>query len=294
MDDRLIEAFVAVSASPSFSAAARRLAITQPALTKRIQLLEAQVGAPLFVRGRNGASLSPTGAALIDDAKEIGRLMDKFDHRVRGVASGEEGYLRVGFGLSSIAVAPQAVAAYRAKYPQVAVRLEDMSSSAQFEMLASGELDVAFARLPAPGALHSVPLLSDRLTLAHPAAWPGPTEVSDLATWLSSRSMIRLATARGPGLARQTDEFLAQSGLTLRTAHEANDLQTVLALVAAGVGVAVVPASASNIAPDAVTMIALTGDGASWQIGAVWTHQNETPIVRRFLAELDVARRNST
>lgn len=285
MDIRLLRALVLAADRSTFSEAAAALSITQPAFTKQIQQLESLVGTPLFRRGRQGAALTTAGAALLGDARAVVELADRFEGRVKRMAAGDEGQLTVGFGLSSIAVAPRVVAAFRSAFPGVAVRLEDMSSSAQIEAVRDGELDVAFARMPSPRGLRSVAVLSDRLVIAHPEAWDAPPAGSPVE-WLRDHPLVRLSSRRGPGLAAQAGGYLAEIGAPSVAIQEADDLQTVLALVAAGIGAAIVPESARNIAPSRVSMHRLDGAGASWEIGAIWRADNETPVVRSFLYEL--------
>lgn len=286
MDFRLLRAFVHTARATTISQAAASLSITQPALTKQIQQLESLVGAALFRRGRYGSELTATGEALLDDARTIVDLVDRFRGRAARIASGEEGQLAVGFGLSSISVAPRAVAAFRATSPGVTVRLEDLSSTAQLDGVRAGHLDIAFVRLPVPAGLRSVRVLSDSLALARPAGEPAPPHGAGRAEWFASHPLIRLSTRRGPGLAAQISRHLSGIGAEPAIAQEADDLQTVLALVAAGVGSAIVPESARNIAPAGVDILPLRGPDASWQVGAVWRSDNETPAVRAFLAEL--------
>lgn len=287
MDLRLLLAFVQVADSGSFGEAAERLSITQPALTKQIQSLESALGLVLFRRGRRGAELTAAGAALLGDARAIVDLAQDFRDRARRMADGEEGHLAVGFGLSGITVAPRAVAAFRRRSPRVSVRLEDLPSSIQIERILNGRLDVAFTRLPAPDRLRSLPVLADRLAIAYPAERSSPPERADeLADWLGRQHHIRLRAGRGPGLAAQVAGFLAAAGARPESFQDADDLQTVLALVSAGAGIAIVPESAQHIAPPNVATVPLTHPGAAWTVGAVWRADNETPWVRAFLEEL--------
>ena len=281
-----MRALVLAADRSTFSEAAAALSITQPAFTKQIQQLEAIVGMPLFRRGRHGALLTTAGTALLGDARVIVELADRFEARVKRMATGDEGHLTVGFGLSSIAVAPRVVAAFRTASPGVTVRLEDMSSSAQIEGVRSGELDIAFARMPSPRDLRAVPVLSDRLVIAHPATWEPPSAGQTPVEWLRTHPFVRLSSGRGPGLAAQAGHYLADIGAPFEVVQEADDLQTVLALVAAGVGAAIVPESARNIAPSRVSMHRLDGESATWKIGVIWRPDNETPVVKSFLDEL--------
>lgn len=286
MDLRLARALVVAADRSTFSEAAAALSITQPAFTKQIQQLESLVGMPLFRRGRHGAVLTMAGTVLLGDARALVELADRFEARVKRLATGDEGHLAVGFGLSSIAVAPRVVAAFRSASPAVTVRLEDMSSSAQIEGVRSGGLDIAFARMPSPPDLNAVSVLGDRLVIAYPETWEAPSAGSSLVEWLHRHPLVRLASGRGPGLAAQAGRYLADIGAPFDVIQEADDLQTVLALVAAGVGAAIVPESARNIAPSHVSMHRLDGESATWEIGAIWRPDNETPVVRSFLDEL--------
>jgi DNA-binding transcriptional LysR family regulator len=286
MELRLLQAFTQTALAPTFSEAAAALSITQPALTKRIQQLEAVVGTPLFRRGRHGSELTAAGAALLDEARDVVERATRFAARARRVAAGEEGHLTVGFGLSSISVAPRAVAAFRAAVPRVLVGLHDMSSAAQIDGLRVGRIDVGFARLPVPADLRSIPVLRDRLAIAYPEELAPPRDDAALAGWLDDQALVRLTPGRGPGLSAQTARFVDHIGAHPTVIQEADDLQTVLALVAAGVGAAIVPESARNIVPPRVRMTPVADRSASWEVGVVWNPVTETPAVRAFLARL--------
>ncbi|TDO34340.1 DNA-binding transcriptional LysR family regulator [Kribbella sp. VKM Ac-2527] len=286
MDLRLLRMFVAVARAGHYGTAAIELSISQPALTKQIQVLERRVGAMLFVRGRQGARLTTAGKALLPDALDLLDRADAFERRASSVAAGDDGSLAIGFGLSGIQLAPQAVALFRSRYPRVAVSLDDMSSAVQCERLLAGTLQIGFIRLPAPVGVDSLRLRRDRLSLALPSTVDPPRSV---AAWLDGRPMIRLRPDRGPGLTGQIDRLYAELGCRPLVLQEAADLQTVLALVAAGVGAAVIPASADAIAPDAVRLIPLRGRAASWWIGAAWSERSL--LVDRFLAAATEAAR---
>ena len=286
MDIRLLRAFVEADRRSTFSEAAVALSVTQPAFTKQIQQLESLVGTALFRRGRHGAVLTAAGSALVSDARAIVDLAARFEARAKRIGTGEEGHLTIGFGLSSIAIAPRVVAAFRANSPGVSVRLEDMSSAAQLDGVRNGDLDIAFARLPVPGDLRVVSVLSDHLALAYPDEWTPPADETALSRWLDERPLVQLSAARGPGLAAQVARYLLNLGAQPGIVQDADDLQTVLALVAAGVGAGIVPESAVNIAPRHVHMRRLDGETASWRVGVIWRPDNETAVVRSFLDEL--------
>ncbi|WP_433015639.1 LysR family transcriptional regulator [Kribbella sp. CA-294648] len=280
MDLRLLQAFVTVARCGSFGAAAIELATSQPALTKQIQQLERRLGSTLFDRGRHGARLTPTGELLLPDALDVLRRAELFERRAAQVALGVEGALTIGFGMSSIELAPRAVALFRSRYPRVEVTLDDMSSAVQYERLLTGSLQVGLVRLPVPPGLKHLRLKKDRLALAVPT---GEVVPKALATWLHGRQLIRLAPERGPGLTAQITTLYSELGCRPLVLQEAADLQTVLALVAAGVGPAVVPATAASTASDAVRLIPIHHDAATWWTGAAWNPAFPTPLVPHFL-----------
>ncbi|NEA31817.1 LysR family transcriptional regulator [Streptomyces sp. SID13031] len=280
MDLRLLRAFVTLARCGSFGSAAAELATSQPALTKQIQQLERRLASTLFDRGRHGARLTAAGELLLPDALDVLARVEGFERRAAQIALGVEGSLTVGFGMSGIELAPRAVALFRSRYPQVQVTLGDLSSAVQYERLLAGSLQVGLVRLPAPPGLKHLRLQKDRLSLAVPVGQAVP---AGLAAWLDGRPLVRLLPERGPGLTAQLTALYAELGCRPLILQEAADLQTVLALVAAGVGPAVVPATSASIASAAVRFIPFPGEAATWWTGAAWNPAFPSPLVSHFL-----------
>lgn len=278
MDVRLLRAFLAVAEVGAIGVAAQRLMISQPALTKQLQSLERQVGGTLFRRGRHGAGLTEFGHALLPEARDLVLRADAFSRRAERLARGELGRLAIGFGLSSIEFAPRVVAAFRRRYPEVEVRLDDLPSTVQRERLRDDRLQVGFVRLDA-----SVPspyriVGTDRLAIAiGPDA--DPPDRSEPRDWLAGRPLVGLTPDRGPGLAGQIERLGLGWSLGLSVIQEADDLQTVLALVAAGVGAALVPASGRGIAPDGVRLFPIMDPAAAWRVAVLW-RPDHAPALR--------------
>lgn len=290
MNSRLT-AFVAVADHRNYGDAARSLCLTQPALTKQIQALERQLGGTLFTRGRHGATLTEFGAQLLPHARELVTATDEFTRRARRLSSGEAGKLTLGFGLSTIDIAPQAVTAFRRVYPEVEVSLEDLPSQVQADRIRTGALHAGFLRLPVSEDLHQRVLRRDHLALASTAPIHG-----DIRHWLGTHRLVRLAKAKGPGLTAQIDQLCAAWQIHPGTLHETHDLQTVLALVAAGTGPALVPMTAARIAPPAVTLTPIKDPAATWDVGIAWHPAQHTALVANFLAvttDSDILRADS-
>ncbi|GAA1531821.1 LysR family transcriptional regulator [Kribbella lupini] len=290
MELRLLRTFATVARTGNVSAAALELSTSQPAVTKQLQLLERRVGATLFVRGRQGARLTSAGEALLPDALDLISRAEAFERRAGSVAAGEEGTLSIGFGLSGIELAPQAVALFRSRYPGVTVSLDDMSSAVQYERLLAGTLQVGFVRLPVPAGITHRRLRQDHLALALPTGSDRPADkAAQVANWLDGRPLVRLKPERGPGLTDQITRLYDELRCRPRVLQEARDLQTVLALVAAGVGAAVVPATAAAIAPSSVDLMPLRGKAASWWIGVASVERSV--LLDRFVAAAVAAAR---
>ncbi|SDW03755.1 DNA-binding transcriptional regulator, LysR family [Arthrobacter sp. cf158] len=288
MELRLLRSFVAVAETGNFGLAATSLSTTQSNLTKQIQLLERQAGSQLFTRGRHGAALTTAGETLLADAIDLVRRADALAQRMDRVAAGAEGVLNVGFGMSAIDAAPRAVAHFRTKHPAIDIGLEDMSSSAQFQALRSGALSLGFVRLPAPPDIATRMIRRDRLALAIPSAESAPAATREaLQQYFDGRPVIRLEPARGPGLTAQTSTLFTDLGAHPNVLYQTSDLLTVLALVAAGAGSAVVPASTAAIIPEGVHLVPINRESSMWSIGTAWLAGNTDPLIPLFLESVE-------
>ena len=281
MELKLLRAFLTVAELRHFGHAAEVLCVSQPALSKQIVALEDSLGARLFERGRHGAELTTFGAGFLPDAQSLVRDADEVLTRARESSSGTRGYLRVGLGLSTLTLAPQLIAEFRRQYPKVNVTLNDLSSAEQGRRLLAGKLDVGFLRLPADSGLDAFPVLDEALALAVPqhARWKRiPANLEEL----NEQGFIGLARGRGPGLAAQIDRWCSEHGFVPRVTQQADDIQTVLAAVAAGVGAAFLPSRTQYLLRDA-RVLPLRGTAAQWQVGLAWPAERDDAVMTRFI-----------
>ncbi|MEE4409249.1 MULTISPECIES: LysR family transcriptional regulator [unclassified Serratia (in: enterobacteria)] len=281
MDIKQLRAFVVLAEQGNYRLAAERLCITQPALSKQIQTLEMLLGARLFNRGRQGAQLTAGGQRLYPEAQTLVDRHLQFQQHALRVVQGEAGRLALGFGLSSFHLAPQLVAAFRQRFPAVAVGLEDLPSERQYQLLLQGELQVGFVRLPVSAPLRATALLSDRLVLAAPSALALRTET--LMERFNALPLLQLTPKRGRGLSDQSLRFIAAHQLTPNVVQQAGDIQTLLALVAAGIGVALLPQSVTHIVPTGIDILALSGALTEWQVGIAWNPQQPDALRDNFI-----------
>ena len=281
MELKLLRAFLTVAELRHFGHAAEVLCVSQPALSKQIVALEESLGARLFERGRHGAELTTFGAGFLPDAQSLVRDADEIYSRARESSSGTRGYLRVGLGLSTLTLAPQLIAEFRRQCPKVSVTLNDLSSAEQGRRLLAGKLDVGFLRLPADSGLDAFAVLDEALALAVPqhARWKRiPANLEEL----NEQGFIGLARGRGPGLAAQIDRWCSEHGFVPRVTQQADDIQTVLAAVAAGVGAAFLPSRTQYLLRDA-RVLPLRGAAAQWQVGLAWPAERDDPVMTRFV-----------
>jgi len=268
-----------------FGRAARSLHLSQPALTKQVQQLEEEVGAPLFVRGRHGAQLTPVGRLFAQEVAPLLRHADRVLDRGRRAARGEVGELRLGFGVATRLLVPRLVTRFRQAHPEVQVTLQDMSTPNQLEALASGTLDVGFVRLPVEGPLAHLPVVEDRLVLAVPE-WRAIELASRPSPTLRGEPFVELGASRSPSFHDHVLRVCDAYGFRPRVAQSATEFFTVLALVAAGMGVAIVPRSVTQTQVEGVVYLPLAVPEARWRVGAAWTLGGPSPARDAFLALL--------
>lgn len=285
-DLRQLQAFVTLADTANYREAASRLCITQPALTKQIQGLEQTLGCTLFKRGRHGAELTAIGAQLLTQASALVKHGWEFERHALAVASGVAGRLKIGFGLSSFALAPALVARFKQQVTDVMVHLQDMPSAIQQEQLISGQLQLGFMRRPQMPQLQEHRLLIDRLVLAVPTRMTEPDPAAfDVQQALISQPLLQMVGHRCPGLSQQIAGFLGANRLT-GMVQEAEDIQTLVALVAAGIGNAILPRSVSFIAGPDVTLYPLSGPNSEWEISMVWNPDFADPIRDHFVRQV--------
>ena len=289
MDVRHLRYFVAVAEERHFSRAAQRLHISQPPLSQQIQALEAELGVPLFVRGRGGVRCTAAGDTLLPLARAI---LDQVDHAVaqtRQVGRGDTGRLAVGFAGSMpfSAVMPQLLRDFRAAWPQVVLDLREQPSPAQIEALLGHRIDVGFLRPTShlDGApLDTLVLLREPLIAAvHVDHLLARHESLDLRD-LRDEPFVLYSPTLGSGLRTQTLELCARAGFTPRIAQEVHEMPTLIGLISAGLGVGVVAASMQRAQLPLVAYRPLRDAGARTDVLLAWRRGDASPPLRNFIA----------
>jgi len=282
--------FVAVAEELSFTRAARRLHMAQPPLSQQIALLEKEIGTPLFDRSRRTIRLTAAGVALLPEARRLLTDLDETVRMVRTVGEATGGRLAVGFVPSAInGVLPDLLRAFRTTHPAVDLTLREMAPDALLRALHERRLDVAVLYLPiSEPDLEQRHLASEDLLLAlpenHPAAAASAVALADVA----EEAFVLPARHDVPGLHAAITALFADAGFTPRVAQRGVWLiQTLLGLVAAGTGLAVVPSSAATLGRKGVTLRRLPEATQQLDLAAIWRPDNESTPLKGLLRTLE-------
>lgn len=289
MELRHLRYFVAVGDELNFGRAALALHIAQPPLSRAIRALEAELGATLFDRGTRGVRLTGAGAALLPEARRLLRDAEAFRDGARQYAAGAAGTLSIGFvSTAAYNVLPRIVPAFRARRPGVRLALREATSDVQPAALASGDLDVGFL---IPGsrdpALAYAPLHREPLMAALPARRRWPVRVSLRS--LAGEAFILFPREVAPELHDAIVALCRKAGFAPRIGQEAIQMQTIVSLVAGGMGVSLVPASLEHMRRDGVVYRPLAERGPRVEIGLAWRAADDSPLTRAFVAEARAA-----
>jgi DNA-binding transcriptional LysR family regulator len=291
MELRHLRYFVAVGEDLNFSRAAERLGIAQPPLSQQIQRLERELGVRLFVRTHRRVELSDVGRALLDDARRTLVQADRFVDIARRAARGEAGSLRLGFSSAALyTMVPAILRAFLARAPEVTLNLLERSSEEQIEMLAAGAIDAGFVRLP---IVKPAPALSLRTIVREPllvALSYGHRLANRRAVALralAAERFIIVARSAARGLHDQIVALCRRAGFEPVIAQEAAEVSTIVSLVSAGLGVAIVPASVRNLQRERVTYHATTGGTAMTEMALAYDRDNRSRVLLSFLEVAD-------
>jgi DNA-binding transcriptional LysR family regulator len=286
---RQLRYFVTVAEELHFGRAARRLHMTQPPLSQTIMALEEMLGAPLFERNRRGVALTAAGTALLPEARRLLEQSAGLAELVQRAASGASGRLSLAFVSSAdYSVLPPTLRAYRAEFPQVEITLKEATSDLQLEDLIDGRVDAGLLIPPLPDRarqdLDYLPVLREPLVLAAPAGLPAlaRAKAADLRK-LVGIPLIIFPRHISPGLYDAILSVFREAGVTPEVGQEAIQMQTIVSLVSAGMGLALVPQSVSNLRRPGVEYLPLVQATPLVETGLAWRRDNASPVLRGFL-----------
>jgi DNA-binding transcriptional LysR family regulator len=286
IDLRRLRQFVAVAEHLHFGRAAAALGVSQPPLSRAIKSLEDALGTPLFARTKRSVKLTAAGRALLPEARQLVRQVDALRHGARRLAAGEIGNIVLGF-VSSAAynVLPELLQDYRRRHPGVRLTLQEATSDVQLASLRAGDMDVGLVLPPIDdAALDYVPIFAEPLVAALPASAYRRAPARLPLRSLAQAPFILFPRRSAPGLHDLVVGFCRRAGFSPRVEQEAIQMQTIVSLVAAGMGVALVPASLRHLRRTGVIYRELSEQSPRVEYGLAWRRDNDSPALGEFIA----------
>ncbi len=289
IDLRQLRYFVAVAEEMHFGRAAARLHMTQPPLSQTIQALEAALGTALFARTSRRIDLTSAGAALLPEARRILLQADTLPALAQRAASGEYGTLSLAFvSTADYSVLPPFLREFRERYPQVQIDLREATTDVQVEELGYGRIDAGLIIPPLPDKMKAeldyVSVLTEPLVLAVPKGIKGLRGQNAIALKaVIDMPLIIFPRRIAPAFHDAIVACFHEAGLTPRIGQEAIQMQTIVGLVSAGMGIALVPQSVSNLKRPGVEYKLLAGKTPMVETGLAWRRDNTSPVLRAFL-----------
>jgi DNA-binding transcriptional LysR family regulator len=277
-----LRCFVTVAEELHFGRAAARLNMTQPPLSRQIQVLEHIIDAPLLERTSRSVRLTPAGRSFLPEARRILKLAETASQVARRIALGKTGSLKIGYtAAAAYGFLPELLAACRARLPEVDFSLKEMVSGDQLEALASGQIDAGLLRPPV-----ARPEFASRRVLAEPLLAAIPRRHP-----LASRDTLAIKDFDGqpfvmysPYESRYFHDLLValftQADILPRYVQHVGQIHSILAMVRAGLGVSIVPAAAASLKIAEVRLRPLKlRASAPVELFMVWRREDENPLV---------------
>lgn len=295
MEMRHLRAFLAVADTLHFGRAAARLHLAQPAVSAAIRELEIEVGAVLFDRTRRRVALSVAGVHLRPAVEDSLATLERGVHGARRAALGETGRVTLQFtAMSALSPLPSALARFRRSHPEVQVVIEQRGTLDQLDALRAGRCDLAFTVMPGDvGALATATLTAEPLVAILPVHHPLATAPALPFAAIVKEPMLVLPRRTEPTMYEAYRRLCAAEGVEPNVAIEVDQLDAVLAFVAAGLGITLTPASVSQVRFEGVVAVPLTPTVLSG-VTIVWDPERLPPAAEALLREVrGVGRRDS-
>lgn len=284
---------MAVAEELHFHRAAERLHISQPPLSQQVRALEDELGVKLLERNRRAVSLTAAGSVFLLEAREILERVDTAAEAARSVARGEAGRLALGFvGSAMHGALPGVLRAHRRAFPRVQLVLTELPTAGQLEALLAGRIDAGVLRPPVREAGLAIETIATEpfvVALPEDHLLAGSDEVA-LAE-LVAEPFVLLPPREAPGLHESLAHAMARAGGVPRVVQEAREMQTVVGLVAAGLGVSLVPASVGDDAHRGVAYRPIAGEAPMVELALAWRPDDASPVLAAFLETARAAAR---
>ncbi|MFD3657420.1 LysR substrate-binding domain-containing protein [Streptomyces sp. NPDC058620] len=292
MELRHLTAFVAVAEELHFGRAAKRLQMAQPPLSQQIRQLEKQLGVQLFERNTRSVRLTSAGESFLEPVRTVLDDLDTAVRAAKAAGRGEYGRVTIGFaGASSHETLPQLTRAVRAAHPGLELVMTGQTyANVALSRVADGSLDLGFVRLPVtqPGVAHRV-IDEEELICALPSDHRLAQLESVPLAVLAEEPFVSFPANTGSTVRDAMTEACEAAGFNPRVVQEAPDSYTILALVAAGVGVTLTVTSCQHIQQNGLVYRPLAGPPIRRQAALAWRQDNPSAALRAVLAVAEEA-----
>ena len=292
MELRHLRYFVAVAEELNFTRAAKRLGINQPGLSLQIRQLEKEMGSPLFHRRTRGVELTNAGKLMLEEARIILKQVEQVKIGVQRRARGETGRIIVGSsgGTYFHPLIPAIIREYGMRYPDIVLTPEASNSALLVARLRAEQIDVAFIRAPISDSdgLVIEPLVDEDFLTILPAGHALSGSASVPLAALAKETFVLWPRALNPGYYDSIIAACHRAGFSPALGQEAPEVMSIIPLVAARLGVSIVPRSTSRIQADGVFYLSIEGDVPRAEICLAYRRDDRSPAVQNFVA---VARR---
>jgi DNA-binding transcriptional LysR family regulator len=281
--------FVTVADERHFGRAAARLSMTQPPLSQAIRALEEALGVALFARTKRSVELTAVGAALLPEVERLLAAADALPPLAQSLARGEAGSLSLAFvSTADYGLLPHLLREFGARHPHVRLQLTEATSDVQIDELAAGRIDAGLIIPPVPprhaAALSYLPVAREPLVIAMPAGASAageetPVRLADVA----DLPLVIFPRRLAPGFYDIITGCYGAAGVTPRIGQEAIQMQTIVSLVSAGMGVALVPQSLRNLRRTGVVYRPLAAGAPVVETGLAWRTDDVSPVLAAFI-----------
>lgn len=287
---RHLRYFIAVAEELHFGRAAARLNISQPPLSQQIQILEQQVGARLLARTNRSVGLTAAGKQFLADSRQVVSLVNDAAARAERLHLGETGELRLGFTSSApfISAVSHTLSTFRRHYPDVHIQTREINTREQIVPLNEGSLDLGLMRnTQLPDTLAWEVILREPLMAMIPRDHPLAAQPSVTLAELAQEPFVFFDPHVGTGLYDDILGLMRRYGLTPVITQEVGEAMTIIGLVAAGLGVSILPASFKRVQLNEMRWVAIAEEDAVSEMWLVWPKHHElSNAAQRFKKQL--------
>ena len=288
MEIRQLRYFLMLAEELHFKRAADKLFIVQPALTKQIQDLEAELGVCLFERNKRNVKLSVAGEYFKTEITKLFEHLEKSKNEIKQIELGQKGELKIGYVGSCIhTFLPNLLGNLHDKYPEIHTYLSEMTSASQLLAVQKGELDIAFLRNPPPNKRFQQRIVfQENFALVLPKNhWLDAMNFQSVAQVANEKFILPTKTD-GEIYHNLQWSICEDAGFTPQISHETVHGYTTLKLVENNLGISLIPISFERVTNAAIKFIELRDIPQKAEITALWNPQNPNPSLRRFLEVL--------